>query len=150
MLDLRAGTLTRHADWESPAGRRVRVRSTRLVSFIQRAVAAIEYVVEPVDESLRLVVQSELVANEPIPPRSGDPRVAAALENPLVAEDRDLHDHGAMLLHRTRRSGLLVAAGMDHLVEAPAEVSVDSAATDDWARTTFVCTARSRGSGCAS
>src|SRR3954469_10947507 len=37
-LDLRAGTLARHAVWESPAGRRVRVRSTRLVSFTQRAV----------------------------------------------------------------------------------------------------------------
>jgi len=29
VLDLRAGTLTRDADWESPRGRRVRVRSTR-------------------------------------------------------------------------------------------------------------------------
>jgi alpha,alpha-trehalose phosphorylase len=66
VLDLRAGTLTRDADWESPKGRRVRVRSTRLVSFTQRAIAAIEYVVEPVDASVRLVVQLELVANEPI------------------------------------------------------------------------------------
>src|SRR3982750_2685174 len=36
VLDLRAGTLTRSADWVSPAGRRIRVRSTRLVSFTQR------------------------------------------------------------------------------------------------------------------
>ncbi len=139
VLDLRAGTLTREADWESPSGRRVRVRSTRLVSFTQRAVATIEYVVEPIDASARLVVQSELVANEPIPPRSGDPRMAATLENPLSALDRDLRAHGAVLLHRTRLSGLQVAAGMDHLVEAPAEVSVESAAMDDWARITFVC-----------
>jgi alpha,alpha-trehalose phosphorylase len=140
VLDLRAGTMTRHAQWESPAGGRVRVRSRRLVSFTQRAVAAIEYVVEPVDERLRLIVESELVANEPSPPRSGDPRVAAMLENPLAALDQDLHDRGAVLLHRTRRSGLQVAAGMDHLVEAPGEVSVETAATPDWARSTFVCT----------
>jgi alpha,alpha-trehalose phosphorylase len=140
VLDLRAGTLTRDVEWESPTGRRVRVRSTRLVSFTQRAVAAIEYVVEPVDAAARLVLQSELVANEPIPARSGDPRVAAALGNPLAALDRDLHDRGAVLLHRTRMSGLQVAAGMDHLVDAPVEVSVESAATDDWARITFVCT----------
>ena len=69
VLDLRAGTLTRHADWESPAGHRVRVRSTRLVSLTQRAVAAIEYTVEAVDGPVRLIVQSELVANEPAPPR---------------------------------------------------------------------------------
>src|SRR5205814_500482 len=39
VLDLRAGVLRRDVDWRSPAGRRVRVRSTRLVSFTQRAVA---------------------------------------------------------------------------------------------------------------
>jgi alpha,alpha-trehalose phosphorylase len=140
VLDLRAGTLTRSADWESPAGGRVRVRSRRLVSFTQRAVAAIEYEVEPVDDTLRLIVQSELVANEPTPPRSGDPREAAVLESPLAALGKDLHHHGAVLLHRTKRSGLQVAAGMDHLVEGPAEVKVESAAADDWARTSFVCT----------
>ncbi len=63
VLDLRAGTLTRRVVWISPTGRRVRVRSTRMVSLTQRAVAAIEYVVEPVDEEFP-VVQSELVANE--------------------------------------------------------------------------------------
>ncbi len=36
VLDFREGTLTREADWESPSGCRVRVRSTRLVSFTQR------------------------------------------------------------------------------------------------------------------
>ena len=138
-LDLRAGTLTRLADWESPAGRRIRVRSTRLVSFTQRAVAAIEYVVEAVDGTVQLIAQSELVANEPSPARSDDPRVAAVLDNPLVALEQDVHDRGATLLHRARRSGLQVAAGMDHLVEAAGEVSVESTATEDWARTTFVC-----------
>src|ERR687894_627044 len=32
-LDFRAGTLSREAEWETPAGQRVRVRSTRLVSL---------------------------------------------------------------------------------------------------------------------
>jgi alpha,alpha-trehalose phosphorylase len=110
------------------------------VSLTQRAVAAIEYLVEPVDDTLRLIVQSELVANEPTMRPSSDPREAVVLENPLAALDQDVHHRGAVLLHRTRGSGLLVAAGMDHLVEAPGEVSMDSAAADDWARTSFVCT----------
>src|SRR5881392_3859164 len=46
MLDLRGGVLRRAAEWVSPTGRQVRVSSTRLVSFTQRAVVAIEYVVE--------------------------------------------------------------------------------------------------------
>ena len=61
----------------------------RLVSFTQRAVAAIEYVVEPLDGEFPVVVQSELVANETMPAASGDPRAAAALAAPLVSEMHD-------------------------------------------------------------
>src|ERR671937_1602594 len=57
-LDLRAGVLRRTADWVSPAGARVRVTTTRLVSFVQRSVAAISYEVEPLEAALRVVVQS--------------------------------------------------------------------------------------------
>src|SRR4051812_10935128 len=64
-LDLRAGTLTRRVEWCSPTGTAVRITSQRLVSFAQRSVAAILYTVEPLDEPARLVVQSELVANQP-------------------------------------------------------------------------------------
>ncbi len=67
VLDLRAGVLRRVAEWVSPTGRAVRVSSTRLVSFTQRAVAAILYEVEPLDGPTPVVVQSELVANEPMP-----------------------------------------------------------------------------------
>src|SRR5438552_563324 len=83
VLDLQAGTLQRHVEWVSRAGQVMRVTSVRLVSFTQRAVAAIEYVVEAVDDPARIVVQSELVANEPIPPPDNDPRVAAVLQAPL-------------------------------------------------------------------
>ena len=64
----------------------VRIRSTRLVSFVQRAVAAIHYEVEAVDRQVRIVVQSTLVANEPVPEQTDDPRAAAALRAPLVGE----------------------------------------------------------------
>ena len=42
----RRGAAARTVEWTSPAGQAVRVRSTRLVSFTQRAVAAIHYEVE--------------------------------------------------------------------------------------------------------
>src|SRR5262245_55155288 len=105
-LDLRAGMLRRQVDWRSPAGTEVRVTWTRLVSFVQRAVAAILYEVEPIGASLRVVAQSELVANEPAPPPSRDPRVAAALESPLVAEDHYDHNARVVLVHSTRLSNL--------------------------------------------
>ena len=83
VLDLQAGTLTREVEWSSPAGKAVKVRSERLVSLTQRAVAAICYEVEVVDAPALIVVQSELVANEQLPTRAGgDPRVEAALHRP--------------------------------------------------------------------
>jgi alpha,alpha-trehalose phosphorylase len=139
LLDLRSGLLERRAEWSSPAGRRVRITSTRLVSFQHRSVAAIAYEVEAVEDGTRVIVQSELVANEPQPSLSRDPRVAATLEDPLIAVERDVHDDATVLLHRTRRSGLMMAAGMDHEIEVPGRVDVSTEARDDWGRTTVTC-----------
>ena len=118
-LDLRAGVLRRRAEWRSPAGASVRVNSTRLVSLVQRSAAAILYEVEPLDGPVRLVVQSELVANEAGGPAQDDPRAAAAMEAPLQSEDFFERDARVILTHSTRRSRLLMAAGMDHIVEGP-------------------------------
>jgi alpha,alpha-trehalose phosphorylase len=117
-LDLRAGTLTRSVHWRSPSGREVQITTVRLVSFVQRAVAALRYEVRPCDgHPLRVVAQSELVANEPSSTKSDDPRAAAAMKAPLVAEEQEVHGHRIVLVHRTRDSGLRMAAGMDHVIE---------------------------------
>ena len=118
-LDLRDGVLRRHVEWESPAGTTVRVNSTRLVSFVYRSAAAILYEVEPVDAPVRVAIQSELIANEPTPPASHDPRAAAILEAPLASEDFADRDLRVVLVHSTKRSKLLMAAAMDHLVDGP-------------------------------
>ena len=136
VLDFREGVLRREVEWRSPAGRGVRVRSTRLVSFVQRSVAAIEYVVEPLEDATRIVVQSELVANEPVPEQSDDPRAAAALRRPLVAEHNGHNGLRATLLHSTRASGLRMAASMDHLIEGPEGTITAAESEPDLARVT--------------
>ncbi|MGW2931669.1 glycoside hydrolase family 65 protein [Streptomyces sp. NPDC001156] len=136
VLDLRAGTLTRTCEWTSPAGTTVRVRSTRLVSFTQRAIAAVAYEVEAVDGPARIVVQSELVANEQLPGHNGDPRAAMVLESPLQSEEHFASSDRLRLVHRTRRSGLRVGAAADHVVSGPEPTTTKSEATDDLARLT--------------
>jgi alpha,alpha-trehalose phosphorylase len=139
VLDMRAGTLTRRLDWESPAGDRVRVTSVRLVSLTQRAIAAISYTVEPVDKPLRLVLQSELVANEEQPRAGGDPRMAAVLDAPLVSEEHQTYDgerSRCVMVHRTRRSGLRVAAGMSHEISGPERMVTRTESFPDLGRTT--------------
>jgi alpha,alpha-trehalose phosphorylase len=138
VLDFRAGVLEREAVWRSPAGKRVRVRSVRLVSLVQRAVAAIAYEVEPVDDPVGLVVQSELVANEPIPQPKRDPRAAASLGPVLRCEQfTDDGQARAVLVHITKQSALRMAAGMEHTVEGPAGTEITAESSEDLARVTI-------------
>jgi alpha,alpha-trehalose phosphorylase len=136
VLDFRSGTLRRHTVWVTPAGRRVRIRSERLVSFSQRAVAAIRYEVEPLDGQLQMVLQSDLLANEPVEARTGDPRLAAALDAPLIADFAAASRYRAVLGHHTRASELRMAAGMDHELEVPDGLRTDIHAEGDMARLT--------------
>jgi len=139
-LDFRAGTLYRQADWASPAGSAVRVTSTRLVSLVQRSIAAICYEVEALDGPIRIVVQSELVTNEELPARAGDPRVAAVLEAPWVQEEHAAQAARAGLVHSTRRSGLRVAAVMDHVIDGPPNTQVLAESFPDLGRVTVSTT----------
>jgi alpha,alpha-trehalose phosphorylase len=131
MLDFRSGLLRRTAEWISPAGQGVRVSSTRLVSFTQRAVAAISYEVTPLDTAVRIAVQSELLANEPQPQLAGDPRAAAVLEQPLEPEYHHADGTTVVLVHKTKRSGLRVGTAMDHVIDGPAGVLTESRASSE-------------------
>ncbi|WKE73357.1 glycoside hydrolase family 65 protein [Streptomyces sp. WP-1] len=136
VLDLRRGVLERTCEWTSPAGSTVRVRSTRLVSLTQRAVAAVAYEVEAVGSRSRVVIQSELVANESLPGSDGDPRAAVALKSPLEQEDDFATGNRLRLVHRTRRSGLRVAVAADHVVSGPERTTTRSESGTDLARLT--------------
>ena len=137
VLDLKSGLLTRTAEWESPAHRTVRVRSTRLVSLRHRALAAVLYEVEPIDGEVELVIQSELVANEPVPAAAReDPRASEVIESPLTAELSATSERGAVLIHSTKRSRLRVATAMEHVVRGPRGTEVKSESEADHARLT--------------
>ncbi|UFR00607.1 family 65 glycosyl hydrolase [Streptomyces sp. Go40/10] len=136
VLDLRRGVLERTCEWTSPAGSTVRVRSTRLVSLTQRAIAAVAYEVEAVGDRSRVVIQSELVANESLPEPDGDPRAARALKSPLEQEDGFAAGNRLRLVHRTRRSGLRVAVAADHVVTGPERTTTSSESGIDVARLT--------------
>src|SRR3954447_18546300 len=140
-LDLRAGTLVREGEWSRTSGRAVRVRSTRLVSLTQRAIAGIQFSVEALDGlPLRVVVQSELVANEQLPSSSEDPRVAATLEHPLQSEYQAAHSLASVLVHSTKASGLRIAASMDHEVSGPDDLATHNEVYPDLARMTVTST----------
>ncbi len=133
-LDLRNGVLRRSVCWTSPAGHSVKVSSLRMVSFTQRAIAMICYEVEPLEAPVRIVVQSELVANEALPTLGNDPRVGAALASALECEEIWTQGTVGLMVHRTRVSGLRIGAAMDHYIEGPAEMVVTSESYPDIVR----------------
>jgi alpha,alpha-trehalose phosphorylase len=136
ILDLRQGVLHRDVTWCSPAGRQIRVRSHRLVSLTQRAIMAIRYEVQAVDSATRVVVQSELVANEDVPQQSSDPRVAAALSNPLQPVEHRSNDNRSSLVHHCRASGLRMAVAADHVIDGDVSPDSHTYTEENWSRTT--------------
>jgi alpha,alpha-trehalose phosphorylase len=144
VLDLKTGLLRRTAEWESPAHSRVKVSSTRMVSLVHRALAAILYEVEAMDGPVDLVVQSELVANEPVkgPPRA-DPRMAEILDSPLVSEfSAQTGGDAGVLIHSTKRSRLLIASGMQHVLLGPRGSRIETQFEADQARSRITTTLR--------
>src|SRR4029453_16952891 len=63
-------------------------------------------------------------------------------ENPLVSEEHAARNHQALLVHRTRRSGLRLAAGMDHIVEGPEQSSDEMTSSPDVCRLTIATVLR--------
>ena len=142
-LDLRAGVLERRAEWISPTQRPVRVSSVRLVSFAQRAVAAICYEIEAAEDKTPVVVQSELVANESLPEIHGDPRATAALSSPLCPVAADVRGERVVLVHQAKVSGLLMAAGMVHVIDGPADTETAVEGAGDLGRVLVTATLKS-------
>ncbi len=136
VLDFRAGVLRRRAEWRSPAGKQVRVSSVRLVSLVQRAVAAVLYEVEPVNDSARIVLQSDLIANEPTPAATGDPRETVELGAVLRSEYFGGRGARVLLSHITQRSRLRIAAAMDHFVAGPPGTGTTADSGEDLGRVT--------------
>lgn len=62
-LDMRRGVLERSLVWTSPEGRKVRIRSTRVVSMARRHSAAIRFEVTPLDKAASLVFESRVHAS---------------------------------------------------------------------------------------
>jgi alpha,alpha-trehalose phosphorylase len=128
VLDLRAGTLTRELRWTTGGGKHVVVRSTRLVSFEHRHLAAIVYEVLLPDDRAPVAISSQVLnAHEPGPsaatsaPAAADPRTAHALRhrvlNTVLAQTRGDRQ---LLGYRTTNSGMTLGTDIDHIVETSA------------------------------
>ena len=123
--------------WRAASGRAVQITSRRLVSLALRSVAAISYEVEALEHPVRVALQSNLQANTPETAPTRDPRKGRGLQHalePLLAVD---HAMRVVLGHRTRSSGLTMAAGMEHAIEHDGSVATLTQSEPDLGRVTL-------------
>ncbi|HXX68592.1 MAG TPA: beta-phosphoglucomutase family hydrolase [Polyangiaceae bacterium] len=127
-LHLDRAVLERELVWRLGDGSRLRVRSTRLVSLVNRHLVCMTYEVEPLDRAVSLTVSSELVVPEAArnSGESMDPRRRRLDECALDLESSEITGDGVVCTFRTRQSGQSLACGMAHraVVEAEYEHSV--------------------------
>ncbi|GAA3549860.1 glycoside hydrolase family 65 protein [Nocardioides daeguensis] len=149
-LDFRSGVLSRDLLWRTPGGKRVRIRSTRMVPLEQRHLAVLTFEVTLLDQRASLVISSQLVN------RQDEQREAGPLDqsgggtaDPRRAEDFDrrvleprIHEAdpatGRLKLgYRAAQSGMTLGVVADHRLETEAPYSLEVRAEDDIAKAIY-------------
>src|ERR1700741_397695 len=119
-LNMKSGTLDRTVLWETPAGKQVSITSRRLVSFVNRHVAAISYCITLIDARAFVVISSEMAANEPGGPNNRvDPRLARAFPGRVLHPQANYSkDRRIVLCHATEKSRSTLTCATDHALES--------------------------------
>ena len=143
-LNMKSGTLDREILWETPAGKQVSITSRRLISFVNRHVAAISYRVTLLNAQASVVISSEMAANE-AGSRSAenDPRLARAFSgrvlHPRTSYSRDRR---IVLCHATEKSAFTLTCATDSALESSCPYSYKVAHNDDFGQVAFTVEAQ--------
>lgn len=148
-LDFRTGVLSRELVWRTPGGKRVRIRSTRMVPLEQRHLAVLTFEVTLLDQRASLSISSQLINRQDIEPEApselldpagADPRKAEAFERRVLVP----RIHGAdaatgriKLGYRTAESGMTLGVVADHTLETAASYSTEVHSEDDMAKVIY-------------
>lgn len=148
-LDMRTGVLERVVVWETPSGKRVRMRDERIVSFEERhlAILRLDVVVEnsdaPVTISCQLLNRQDggnVYAGTPVAAQKAgfDPRRAEKIADRVLLPDEYWQDGlRSALSYRVAESGMTVAVVADHLIETENEYSARQLIEPDIAKNVF-------------
>ena len=139
VLDFRAGVLRRRVHWSSPAGREVRVSSTRLVSLAQRGDRGdrLRGRAGRRAAAARRAVRARRQPGRPAAPRTTTRARRQRCRRRSTAEEHYEHGNMVLLVHRAKRSDLRMAAAMDHEVDGPDGTAIEVEAGPDAGRVTI-------------
>ena len=142
-LNMQSGTLDREILWETPAGKQVLIRSRRLVSFVNRHVAAISYSVTLLNADAHVVISSEMAAKvSSASIDSNDPRQTRLLGRVLHHRTSYSKDCRIVLCHATEKSRLTLACATDAALKTSCPHTYKVVHTEDFGQVAFTIEAR--------
>ncbi len=158
-IDFRTGISYRELVWRTPGGKRVRVRSERMVSLEHRHLAVMRLDVTLLDGSAPIVISSQLLnrqdgedeyhvtdaaLGEGLDPRSARKFDHRVLEPRLQRhEDADDLAGGEVTLgYRCTHSGMTMACAYRHEIDTPCTYAVETSVDHDLGKSVFAIEAR--------
>lgn len=158
VLDFADGVSWRDLVWRTPAGKRIHVRSERMVSFQHRHLALMSFEITLLDDPAPIVVSSQLLnrqdGEDEYHVRAAalgeglDPRRARRFEHRVLIprlqrHDPDLGAGGEVVLgYRCANSGMTLACSYRHLIETRCDHSVETSVDPDLAKSVFTIDGR--------
>ncbi|MDQ0642438.1 glycoside hydrolase family 65 protein [Microbacterium murale] len=148
-LDMRTGVLERSFVWETPSGKRIRMRDERMVSFEERhlAILRLEITVENSDAPVTISCQllnrqdggSVYGGTPPAAKKAGfDPRKTEKITERVLQPVEYWQDGlRSALSYQTTESGMTVAVVADHVIETDNEYSARMLVEQDVAKNVF-------------
>ncbi|POR04137.1 kojibiose phosphorylase [Alkalispirochaeta sphaeroplastigenens] len=149
-LDFRTGVLSRTIHWAAPSGKQVYITSRRLVSLEYRHLGAISYEVT-VDTDAPVVISSQLLNRQDSfasdergnGGASSDPRRAKGFTQRVLNARHHLErDLRICTGYRTTNSGMVLGAGMDHIMETDNPWQMQRSWSEDLGKVVFTVDAR--------
>lgn len=124
-IDFREGVLRRELVWRTPAGKLLRVATSRMVSFTHRHMTLMSIEVTMLEGDAPIVISSQILNREDgmdeyharpeDSQMTDDPRQARKFADEVLVAEKDWHSDRRMILgFRTARSGMTLAVGADH------------------------------------
>lgn len=148
-LDFSEGLLRRELLWLTAAGKRVRVRSDRLVSFVERHLAVMTFEVTIENADAPIVISSQIVNRQDGQDEfdrtmpngemaAFDPRKSPTLaERVLQPADFWQRDDRSALSYRVTSSRMTIAVVADHIIETEGDVVHRRSIAPDVAKNVF-------------
>ncbi|MPZ72368.1 MAG: glycoside hydrolase family 65 protein [Nitriliruptorales bacterium] len=143
VLDFRAGMLERSLLWKTQSGKKVEVRSRRLVSMRYRHLAVLQFEVRVLNGDAPIVISSQVVNREDAGapderPGEFDPRVRRIASRVLECVDHRVDGERILLGYRTATSGMTLGCGVDHVMETDCPYEVTGEATKDVGKIAYI------------